>query len=347
MAESNKFHPALSITNVKSLVPIELDNEQSLYHSWAALFTNLAKVHDLYDHLVPPTEDPAKTAYEQAKHADLTLWNRLDVAVLQWIYGTISKNLLYAILKRNDIAEAAWKRIEALFHDNKASRATLLEEDFTNADFEQFKSIDAYCNHLQSLADRLADVDAPVSNSTLVLRLTGSLPDAFSGTVDYIQNQDPLPSFDSCRSRLKLAERTIQSRLSRESGSRFNTALVAENAYSSSHRNTNNNNSGRFNRYRGHGRGGSGNQQHHSTRSSQQVASSQQHNTQHVRKNPLLSSPIYRGNKVGVGLPSMPIPNLSPAAQAESSSTTIQWAGCSWPKASSLPCFLFRELHSY
>ncbi|XP_062114612.1 uncharacterized protein LOC133825721 [Humulus lupulus] len=264
MADSHKFHPALTITNVKSLVPVTLDNEKSMYHSWAALFTNLARFHDLYDHLVPPTEEIAKVAYDKAKSADLALWKRLDVAVLQWIYGTISSYLLHAILKRDDTAEAAWKRLEALFQDNKASRATHLEEDFTNAVFEDYNSTDTYCNYLQSLADRLADADALVSTSRLVLRLTGSLQEAFIGIVDFIQNQEPLPSFESCRPRLKMAERTIKSRTiksrtARESGgpgTRTGAAMVAASSDSpSSVSKRNNNNKGRNNKNKGKGKG--------------------------------------------------------------------------------------------
>ncbi|XP_057530006.1 uncharacterized protein LOC130808564 [Amaranthus tricolor] len=186
MADSSKFHTALTITNIKSLVPVTLDNEQ---------------------------------------------------------------NLLPAILKRNDTAEKAWKRLEALFQDNKASRATHLEEDFTNALFEEHNSIDNYCNYLQSIADKLADVDAPVTNGRLVLRLTSSLPDAYSGTVDFIQNQEPLPSFESCRSRLKMAERTIKARNARENGGfggRTSTSALlasdssnAANSSSSTKRNNN------------------------------------------------------------------------------------------------------------
>uniref|UniRef100_A0A803NF66 Uncharacterized protein n=1 Tax=Chenopodium quinoa TaxID=63459 RepID=A0A803NF66_CHEQI len=43
------------------------------------------------------------------------------------------------------------------------------------------------------------------------------------------KNQEPLPSFESCRSRLKLAERTIKNRLAKENGStsRALTALVS------------------------------------------------------------------------------------------------------------------------
>uniref|UniRef100_A0A803MLJ0 Uncharacterized protein n=1 Tax=Chenopodium quinoa TaxID=63459 RepID=A0A803MLJ0_CHEQI len=55
------------------------------------------------------------------------------------------------------------------------------------------------------------------------------IPESYAGTVDFIQNQEPLPSFESCRSRLKLAERTIKNCLAKEGGttSRPPTALVS------------------------------------------------------------------------------------------------------------------------
>jgi len=93
-----------------------------------------------------------------------------------------------------------------MFQDNKASRATHLEEELADFNFESFSSIDSYCNHIKSLADQLADVDAPLTNSKLVLKLTTGLPEAYARTVDIIQNQEPLPSFASYRSQLKLAE---------------------------------------------------------------------------------------------------------------------------------------------
>ena len=206
MTASPKFHSALTVTNVKSLVPIELDTGTGMYHSWAALFKVLVRVHDVYEHIIPPTEIEAVAAYEKTKSDDLSLWKRLDAVVLQWIYGTISKNLLLAILLKDDSAQGAWSRLESMFQDNKASWATHLEEELSDLNFENFSSIDSYCNHIKFLADRLADIDAPIPNIRLVLKLTAGLYEAYSGTVDFIQNQEPLPSFESCRSLLKLAE---------------------------------------------------------------------------------------------------------------------------------------------
>ncbi|XP_021744846.1 uncharacterized protein LOC110710812 [Chenopodium quinoa] len=103
MAES-KYHPALTITNVKSLIPITLDADHGIYHSWAALFKVLVRVHDLSHHIIPPTEAKERAEYESSKAADLAFWKRLDAAVLNWIYNSISPALLTTILLKDDTA---------------------------------------------------------------------------------------------------------------------------------------------------------------------------------------------------------------------------------------------------
>lgn len=122
MSETTKFHPALAITNVKSLISITLDMESGQYHSWAALFKVQARIHDVLEQIIPSTEAEEKEAYEKSKAADLPLWNRLDVVVLQWIYATISQDVLNSILIDDDSTEHAWQSIADLFHDNKHSR---------------------------------------------------------------------------------------------------------------------------------------------------------------------------------------------------------------------------------
>uniref|UniRef100_A0A803MGR4 Retrotransposon Copia-like N-terminal domain-containing protein n=1 Tax=Chenopodium quinoa TaxID=63459 RepID=A0A803MGR4_CHEQI len=189
MADSPKYHPSFAITNVKSLIPITLD-AAGMYHSWAALFKVLCRVHELTYHIIPPTEETKIAAYDTTKKADLAYWKRLDAAVLNWIYGSISHDLLTAILLKDDTAQGAWARLGSMFQDNKAARASHLEQ------------------------------------------MTASLPEAYAGTVDFIQNQEPLPSFESCRSCLKLAQRTIKHRLAKEGGTTSRpTALVSSTTH--------------------------------------------------------------------------------------------------------------------
>jgi len=163
-----------------------------------------------------------------------------------------------------------------------------------------------------------------VSNGRLVLRLTGSLPEAYSGTVDFIQNQEPLPSFESCRSRLKMAERTIKARVARESGTRGGTTMVAatsndSNDSSSAPKRNNNNNKGRNNnKNRGKGKGSA----------QQGGANSGQFSQQ----------PNWGGGVVDHS--PMPFPCLFLAAMTQiHDPTTICWAWCAWAQTASLQCY--------
>ncbi|KAL5151034.1 hypothetical protein HKD37_13G037523 [Glycine soja] len=92
MANQPKFHPALTITNVKSLIPITLDAEHDMYHSWAALFKVLVRMHDLHHHIISPTEAQEVAAYAESKAADPVLWKRLDAAMLQLQHHLNSTN---------------------------------------------------------------------------------------------------------------------------------------------------------------------------------------------------------------------------------------------------------------
>ena len=81
MAETSKFHSALAITNVKTLIPT-LDLESGQYHSWAVSFKVHARVHNELEHITPPTDAKEKVVYDKVKSDDLPLWKRLDAAVL-------------------------------------------------------------------------------------------------------------------------------------------------------------------------------------------------------------------------------------------------------------------------
>jgi len=195
-----KFHTAFGITNVKSIIPIMLDNDSSLYLSWSALFQVQACVHNVLDHIIPPTDETEKQTAEATKKNDPGLWKRLDAVVLQWMYATVTQDILSSILVINDTAESCWQRIAAMFQDNKHSRAVHLEHQFANTHLDDFPSTKAYCNRLELLADQLSNVDSPVNNTRLVLKMIYGLTDLYAGFVTYIQQHDPLPTFKTAKS---------------------------------------------------------------------------------------------------------------------------------------------------
>nr|GMC64528.1 retrovirus-related Pol polyprotein from transposon TNT 1-94 [Ipomoea batatas] len=131
------------------------------------LFKIHAKAYKVLDHITPPSKEADKSnSSPSLKDTDPELWSRVDAIVLQWIYGTISEDLLHTIIERDSTAEIAWNRLEDIFSDNKNSRALYLEQEFSTVRMEQFPDASSYCQHLKTLADQLSNVGAPVSNNS-------------------------------------------------------------------------------------------------------------------------------------------------------------------------------------
>ncbi|XP_021723950.1 uncharacterized protein LOC110691340 [Chenopodium quinoa] len=169
------------------------------YSSWVELFENHVCAYDVLDHIDPKTPRPSNISE--------TLWNRLDAIVKQWIYGTISKDLLETILGRKSTAQQTWDRIKDIFQDNKSTRAVYLETQLNAIHLDAYPNVTAFCQQLKSIYDQLANVAQPISDQKLVLRLVADLNKTDNDTVEtMIAQANPLPSFNTARSRLLLEE---------------------------------------------------------------------------------------------------------------------------------------------
>ena len=215
MGTDPKASSNLLSLNIKHHVPLILDVENVHYSSWAEHFKITARANQVLDHIIPPTET--------TEIKDKTAWDRADAVVLQWIYGTISEDLMLTILEPDSTAKQAWERLRDIFQDNKHSRAVYLEQQFSNTQLENFKTVSAYCQKLKMISDQLAGVGSPVSNQRLVLQLVSGLTDAYDNVASIIQQSDPLPPFYKARSMLTLEE----SRKSQQLGSSSSSALLA------------------------------------------------------------------------------------------------------------------------
>ncbi|KAL9232970.1 hypothetical protein vseg_008021 [Gypsophila vaccaria] len=192
------FHPAYSVSNIKNYVQITLESENVHYASWVELFLNTARAFDVIDHIAPP-KDAVITKDAQ--------WTRLDAIVKQWIYSTISLDLLHTILEPGATAQATWDRLKDIFVDNQHSRAVLLEQQFSSIHMDNYPHVSSYCQALKMIADQLTNVGTPVSDTRLVLQMVTKVSDGFDGIASIIQQRDPLPSFYKARSMLALEEK--------------------------------------------------------------------------------------------------------------------------------------------
>ncbi|XP_060184132.1 uncharacterized protein LOC132613863 [Lycium barbarum] len=195
--------------------------ENSQYSTWVELFKIHARSHKVLHHIIPPPKGKEKPAPKTDEEVEL--WTTIDATVLQWIYSTISNDLLNTIIEPDATAMDDWDRLRDIFQDHQTSRAVTLEQEFTTTRMEDFPNASAYCQRLKSLADQLKNVRAPVTNSRLVLQLVSGLTEAYKEVGTQILHAKPLPPFTEARSSLVLEERELAAMVSHGSSS----AMVA------------------------------------------------------------------------------------------------------------------------
>ncbi|XP_074277246.1 uncharacterized protein LOC141600888 [Silene latifolia] len=188
------LHPVFTVSNIQHKIRV-LDGTKVTYASWVRLFTLHAKGYKVLAH-IDGTKPPAPDAdnYDE--------WCEIDAHVLQWIYGTMSDDLLPRVLEDESTAYEAWLRVQNIFLSNKGARAAALENEFNNLKLANMPSLDAYCQRLRDLAGQLKDVGAAVNGQRLVLQLVRGLPSSYDTVASYI-NQT-LPNFETARSMLEL-----------------------------------------------------------------------------------------------------------------------------------------------
>lgn len=156
-----------SFSNIKTVVPIVLELNKGQYSHWEELFKLHCRVHQVINHIIPPPPPAADDPVTELTAKQIAEWQRLDAALLQWIYGTISNDLLGTIFVPDTTSMKAWESLRLIFQDNEVSRAVYLEQQFNSVKLDNFPNVDSYCLQLKILADQLAGVGAPVSNSRL------------------------------------------------------------------------------------------------------------------------------------------------------------------------------------
>ncbi|XP_035839576.1 uncharacterized protein LOC118487132 [Helianthus annuus] len=196
------LHPVYTVTNIQNKVRI-LDGTKVTYSSWVKLFQLNARGYKVLDH-IDGTKPPAKddTNYD--------LWMEIDAIVLQWIYATLSDELLVRVLEQESTALEAWVRLKNIFLNNKGSRAAALDDAFTNLTLKSMPSLQAYCQKLRELAGQLADVDCPVDEKRLVMKLVRGLPPEYD--VVAAQLNQLLPSWEDAVNLLDSEERRQKAR---------------------------------------------------------------------------------------------------------------------------------------
>ncbi|CAH9147389.1 unnamed protein product [Cuscuta epithymum] len=205
------IHPALTLNNIKTHIPITLDLKDDEYSSWVFLFELHLEAHNLM-FLIDGEAAPSTIDGPTRK--------QLDALVRQWMFSTMSKDLMLTVLKSGKTAKDLWDRLKSLFQDNKGTRAALIEIKFVNLKFVDCSSVDDYCDKLHTFAERLQDLGFAMDDKRLVIQLVNGLPPEYDTVASLISQT--MPSFEAARSQL----RTEEKRRAQQSAVTSPTALV-------------------------------------------------------------------------------------------------------------------------
>ncbi|XP_021986561.1 uncharacterized protein LOC110883003 [Helianthus annuus] len=218
--DQKALYSVYSVTNIQNKVRT-LDGVKVTYTSWVKLFKLHAKGYEVLDH-IDGTEPPAKDdeSYDS--------WAKIDAIVLQWIYGTLSDDLLVRILDYETTAQQAWNKIQTIFQNNKNSRASSLMHAFTTTTLASCSSLNDYFQKLKDIAEQLSDVNQPVTESRLVLQMVQGLPPEFDTTAQFTNQSNT--SWDDARDMIDQEQRRQAARQQHSAFAAPRTGQTAGNA---------------------------------------------------------------------------------------------------------------------
>ncbi|CAA7023267.1 unnamed protein product [Microthlaspi erraticum] len=191
---------AFGVTNIKSHIPLILDFDDHNYDAWRELFLTHCLAFDVLGHLdgtlLPNGDNDVP-------------WKKRDGLVKLWLYGTLTPPLFRSSFATGGMARDIWTRIENQFRNNKEARAIQLDNELRTTEIGD-QTIQQYCQTLKSLSDRLANVEAPVTERNLVMYLLNGLNEKYDYITNVIKHKEPFPSFESAKSMLEMEESRLK-----------------------------------------------------------------------------------------------------------------------------------------
>lgn len=190
---------AFGVTKFKSHIPIILDLDDHKYDVWRELFHMHCLTFDVFGHIDGPSLPTGDN------DAD---WHKRDGFVKLWLYGTLAHKLFLSSFKTDGTTRDIWIHIENQFRNNKEARAIQLDNELCTTEISDM-TIQAYCQKLKWLSDLLTNVDAPVTDITLVMYLLNGLNEKFDNIINVLRHREPFPSLESAQSMLEMEEKRV------------------------------------------------------------------------------------------------------------------------------------------
>ncbi|OMO89784.1 Integrase, catalytic core [Corchorus capsularis] len=236
---SSSALPTLSvIQNITYLVSIKLDRTNFLL--WHSQLLPVLKSQDLLKYVdgsfpAPPVsiKDPAdKDGSSTIANPQFVTWTRIDQMLLGWINATLSESILAQVVGL-DTSHKVWSNLHSLFSMQSTARVMQLRSQLQNLQ-KGSSSISEYLQKVKSIADSLAAIFQPVSDTDLVLYTLSSLGPEYESFTTPISVCPDVPSFFELNSLMLHHESRLEQASQISLTNIQNTAFVAQNNHTTS-----------------------------------------------------------------------------------------------------------------
>jgi hypothetical protein len=116
---ANLHLQASGVQNIRSLVSVVLDGSSAHYARWRENVLLILRRYALSDHVL--SDDC---------FVDVPAWDKMDMLVKSWLFGTISPELQDVTRQRGLTARAAWLALENRFIGNRETHALHINATF-------------------------------------------------------------------------------------------------------------------------------------------------------------------------------------------------------------------------
>ncbi|KAA8517992.1 hypothetical protein F0562_015466 [Nyssa sinensis] len=221
MASNSSSLPLLSfpLSNISNHVSIKLDSEN--YLLWRDQFLPLLLCNDLLGFVDGSVSPPAKmvldpTTQKESYNPEYKLWLKTDQFLLSCLKASLSPNTSAYVLGLQT-SKQVWDALETLFQQQSQARLDHLRDRLQNIK-KGTHSVEEYVAEIKGVANKLAAINHPVSDSELVTHTLNGLQHEpnYLPFVYAIENQERPPSFDDLRAHLLVHEQRVTGLLSNQ-----------------------------------------------------------------------------------------------------------------------------------
>ena len=149
------------------------------YSTWKYKLKYLLIAKELWGLVDGTTEEPTEAA-------DKAAYQKKANQAMSVIVLSISDNLLYLITTCNS-PKAVWDPLQSHFERDTLSNKLFLKKKYFRAVMKEGASIEEHLKYMKETTDKLAAINAVISEEDQIVTLLGSLPDSFDPLVTALE----------------------------------------------------------------------------------------------------------------------------------------------------------------